>query len=207
MPSICQKLQLKAPYSLLLLNAPVHLPAAFEEEGGTVQAATTTQAQAAYDAVLLFIVTKAELDTLASQAVAALKPNGMLWIAYPKKSAGIKSDMSRDNGWETIVALGYEGVRLVAVDETWSALRFKPKAARKEPSKMGVDHPGIDRAAKTVAVPEDLQLALQQAGVAARFEQLAFTHRKEHVLAVLEAKRPETRQSRIAKVVAKLQAV
>ncbi|MEJ8758425.1 YdeI/OmpD-associated family protein [Pontibacter sp. H259] len=206
MPTIAQKLQLKAPYNLLLLNAPANLKSEFEQEGCQITEAATTTTERAYDVVQLFVTTKSELDALAPQAVAALKPNGILWVAYPKKSSGIKSDLNRDHGWETIKELGYEGVRLIAIDDTWSSLRLRHQAERKAPSTFGIDYPGIDRAAKTVTIPDDLMAALTQANVLARFEKLAFTHRKEHVVAVLEAKRPETRQSRIQKVIEKLQA-
>ncbi|MBJ6117769.1 YdeI/OmpD-associated family protein [Pontibacter sp. BT310] len=206
MPSVSQKLQLKAPYSLLLLNAPDHLKGEFEQEGGKITAVTTINTENQFDVVQLFVTTKAELDTLGPQAVRALKPGGMLWIAYPKKSSGIKSDLTRDHGWATIKGLGYEGVRQIAIDETWSSLRFKHVAERIAPSKMGVDYPGIDRVNRTVTIPEDLQQAMEQVNVQELFAKLSFTDRKEHVIAVLEAKRPETRQARISKIVAKLQA-
>lgn len=205
MPSICQKLQLKPPYSLLLLNAPDTLKSEFEQDGGKVTAATTTNAEHQFDVVQIFVTTKAELDTLGPQAVAALKPGGMLWVAYPKKTSGIKSDLTRDLGWATIKELGYEGVRLIAIDDTWSSLRFKHSSERKEPSKFGVDYPGIDRVNRTVTIPADLQQALKEANVLEQFGKLSFTNRKEHVIAVLEAKRPETRQARISKIVATLQ--
>jgi hypothetical protein len=206
MPSVSQKLQLKAPYSLLLLNAPDHLKGEFEQEGGKITAVTTISTENQFDVVQLFVTTKAELDTLGPQAVRALKPGGMLWIAYPKKSSGIKSDLTRDYGWATIKELGYEGVRQIAIDETWSSLRFKHATERTAPSKMGMDYPGIDRVNRTVTIPEDLQQAMEQANVQELFAKLSFTDRKEHVIAVLEAKRPETRQARITKIVTKLQA-
>ena len=206
MSSVCRKLQLKAPYHLLLLNASAALTAAFEEEGSTLTIAQTTNAQSTFDAVQLFVTCKAELDMLAPQAIVALRPGGMLWIAYPKKTAGITSDLTRDHGWETIKALGYEGVRQVALDDTWSALRFKHQAERSTPSRMGTDYPGIDRVTKTVTVPADLMEALQQAKLEEQFQRLSFTARKEHVVSVLDAKRPETRLSRIKKIIAQLQA-
>lgn len=59
-----------------------------------------------------------------------------------------------------------------------------------------------DAAPREVAVPKDLAAALKKAGVLATFEKLAFTHRKEHVRAIEEAKAPETRARRIEKAVA-----
>ena len=157
-----------------------------------------------YDAVQLFVQSKEELEEFGPQAVALLKPEAMLWIAYPKKSSGIKTNLNRDNGWEILFALGYSGVRQIAIDETWSALRFRHKAERNERSTFGVDIPGIDRKAKAVTIPGDMQQALEEAGLLEQFNQLAFTHRKEYVVAVLEAKRPETRAKRIKKAIDQL---
>jgi hypothetical protein len=62
----------------------------------------------------------------------------------------------------------------------------------------------LDTAPRDVEVPDDLAVALDAAGVRAVFDKLSYTHRKEHVRAVEEAKRPETRQRRIEATVAKL---
>lgn len=62
----------------------------------------------------------------------------------------------------------------------------------------------LDTEPRTVEVPDDLSKALDAAGLMVKFEALAFSHRKEHVRAINEAKTPETRQRRIEKVVATL---
>jgi hypothetical protein len=59
----------------------------------------------------------------------------------------------------------------------------------------------LDAGPRTVEVPADLAKALKAAGATEAFERLAFTHRKEHVRAVEDAKKPETRERRIAKAV------
>jgi hypothetical protein len=59
----------------------------------------------------------------------------------------------------------------------------------------------LDTAPRDVEVPEDLAAALKKARARAAFDALAFTHRKEHVRAIAEAKAPETRARRIAKAV------
>ena len=52
--------------------------------------------------------------------------DGMVWFAYPKgTSKKYKSEINRDNGWQILGELGFEGVRGVAIDEDWSALRFR----------------------------------------------------------------------------------
>ena len=60
----------------------------------------------------------------------------------------------------------------------------------------------LDTAAREVEVPADLIAALEAAGAREAFERLSYSHRKEHVRAVEEAKAPETRRRRIEKVVA-----
>ena len=60
----------------------------------------------------------------------------------------------------------------------------------------------LDAGERTVDVPEDLAEALSAAGARGAFDALAYSHRKEHVRSVTEAKKPETRAARIAKVVA-----
>ena len=63
-----------------------------------------------------------------------------------------------------------------------------------------------DEEPRVVEVPEDLRAALRAAGLLAAFEKLSYSHRREHVKAVEEAKQPQTRQRRIEKVAAALRA-
>ena len=188
----------------MILHAPEGIATALAAEGLAVTRAGEVPATGAYEAVLLFVQRSQQLEMEAPRAIALLKPSGLLWIAYPKKTSGIETDLTRDEGWRTLADLEYEPVRQVALNHIWSALRFRHRSERKTASTFGVDRPGIDRKTKTVTVPDDLQQALEEAGLSERFSQLAFTHRKEHVVAMLEAKRPETRVSRIRKVVEQL---
>ena len=64
----------------------------------------------------------------------------------------------------------------------------------------------VDTQERTVEVPEDLLAALKKAKLQSAFEKLSYSHRKEHVRSVTEAKKPETRLARIEKVIAKLSA-
>jgi len=50
-----------------------------------------------------------------------------LWFCYPKKTGKIKTDISRDIGWDTVAKLGYEGIRAISIDDTWSGMRFRPR--------------------------------------------------------------------------------
>ena len=52
--------------------------------------------------------------------------DGLLWVCYPKKSAKIESDLSRDVIWELMQDSGLRPVTQVSIDKTWSALHFRP---------------------------------------------------------------------------------
>ena len=62
----------------------------------------------------------------------------------------------------------------------------------------------VDRAERTVEVPDDLRAALADAGLTHRFDALSFSHRRETVAAITEAKKPETRARRITQAIERL---
>jgi hypothetical protein len=79
------------------------------------------------DFVHLFVKDKDELDQLTPQAIRLLKDDAIFWISYPKGSAKVKTDLNRDILWKLMERHGYEGVAMISIDETWSAMRFRPK--------------------------------------------------------------------------------
>jgi hypothetical protein len=79
-----------------------------------------------FDWVQLFVRNKAELDALAPRAARALHPESILWISFPKGSSGIQTDLTRDQGWESVQQLGLKWINLVSVNETWSAFGMRP---------------------------------------------------------------------------------
>ena len=74
----------------------------------------------------LFVKSIAELEEQGPLAIQAVKYDGLLWICYPKQTSGIKTDINRDTGWGVIQSAGLRPVTQVAIDEIWSALRFRP---------------------------------------------------------------------------------
>lgn len=75
---------------------------------------------------LLFCTSKDEVDALFGAVCQALVNDATLWFCYPKgTSKKYKSSISRDKGWETLGSYGFEPVRLISIDEDWSALRFR----------------------------------------------------------------------------------
>jgi hypothetical protein len=88
------------------------------------------------DFVHLFVKDEAGLDMFVPKALGSLKDDGIFWVSYPKGSAKVKTDLNRDMLWKLMEKHGFEGVAMVSIDETWSAMRFRPKdkvgKARKE---------------------------------------------------------------------------
>ena len=75
--------------------------------------------------VLTFVRSQAEVQRLAPAALRAVAADGLLWFAYPKKSGMLKSDLSRDSGWEPVFENGFDSVAQISIDETWTGFRFR----------------------------------------------------------------------------------
>jgi hypothetical protein len=159
-----------------------------------------------YDYVQMFAAGVADVERLAPLALRAVKADGLLWLSYPKGTSKIKTDLNRDRGWTVVHEAGWEGVALVSVDETWSAMRFRPLGASEKPRVTPAERreARIESAAP-LDTPDDLREALDANGEAAAFfGKLAPSHKKEYILWITEAKRPETRLARVEKTIEKL---
>ncbi|MBI4287800.1 MAG: hypothetical protein HY671_05160 [Chloroflexi bacterium] len=123
--SLAKKLLIKPGQRVAIMNAPAGYLARLGELPAGVQVSESLTGQ--FDLVLAFCKNSKELEALALKLKAALKPNGILWIAYPKQSAKVVTDLNRDVLRGLADTRGLTGVSLVSIDETWSAMRFKPK--------------------------------------------------------------------------------
>lgn len=121
---LTEKLGLKGQLRALIMNAPK----GYRTLLGPLPPDITvnTKASGRYDFVHLFVTNQAELATLGPAALAAVKPMAIFWISYPKQGSGVESDITRDHGWDLISKAGFETVSQVAVNDIWSALRFRP---------------------------------------------------------------------------------
>ena len=84
------------------------------------------EAEGAYDHVLLFVHNIGELKEYAPAVIKTNKFDCVMWVAYPKRSAGIQTDINRDTGWEVMERSRLRPVTQVAIDTTWSAKGFRP---------------------------------------------------------------------------------
>lgn len=103
------------PPGYLKLLAPLH-------HGRNV----SSRAAGIYPFVQVFATRLSEISTFAGRVSKHAAPNALVWISYPKKTSKVAGDLSRDVVREAMSAAGWRAVSIVAIDEIWSALRFRP---------------------------------------------------------------------------------
>lgn len=126
MTPLFKKLNFKQQQAVFILNAP----AEFEGEMQAMQQDTTIRktvaATSEVEFVLAFVKTKTEIDQTIAAVRDRLKGDATVWFAYPKgTSKKYKAEINRDQGWEILGKSGFEAVRQVAIDNDWSAVRFR----------------------------------------------------------------------------------
>jgi hypothetical protein len=128
MPSVFAKLNLKDQSEILIVAAP----SSFEPE---IQALTgvsirrDARSAKSIDFALVFVTTRAAVDAAIKLIAGKAAGDVVLWFAYPKgTSKRYASEINRDTGWDSLSSAGFETVRLVAIDQDWSALRFRRTA-------------------------------------------------------------------------------
>jgi hypothetical protein len=108
-----------------VLNAP----ASFEPEIAALRGVTILRSlkpARALHFALAFVTQQQEVDRLVPALAKAAAGDAILWFAYPKQSSRkYKSEINRDRGWQGLRDLGFDTVRGIAIDEDWSALRFR----------------------------------------------------------------------------------
>ncbi len=208
---LAKKLQVKAGKCWLLFNAPANYLTLLEPL--PPGASLSYQAKGTFDGVLLFVRDRAELIENLKAVAPVLRPDTIFWIIYPKKSSGIKSDLEMTTGWDELGKYGYGGVAAAAVNETWTALRFKLTDQTKTSDtcnseiKQNEYSAFVDVDNKIVTLPPEIKAALENNQHAlANYEKLSYSNRKEYVLWILTAKQEKTRSERLVKLVEKLAA-
>ena len=125
MPLLWEKLNLGERREILVVNAPKSFAAELE----TLQQVRIQRRIAAIKQLtfaLAFVVKQTELNRLSAAIAAKATGDAVIWFAYPKgTSKRYTCDFNRDTGWDVLRASGFDTVRQVAIDEDWSALRFR----------------------------------------------------------------------------------
>src|SRR5499426_4639316 len=125
MSIIFNKLNLKSQTEILVLNAPE----SFEPELAALNNVIIRRNVGDVKEIafsLAFVTRQKEVDAIAKTVARKATGDAIVWFAYPKgTSKKYQCEFNRDTGWAALGEAGFEGVRMVAIDEDWSALRFR----------------------------------------------------------------------------------
>jgi hypothetical protein len=125
MATLFEKLNLRNQQEILVLQAPE----SFEPELARLPLMTIhrhLESLADIRFSLAFVTRQSEVDALAPRIASCAKGDATVWFAYPKgTSKKYKCDFNRDTGWHALKAAGFDTVRAIAIDEDWTALRFR----------------------------------------------------------------------------------
>lgn len=152
MSDVFKKLNLGGQAVIRVLDAPD----SFEQELAKLSGVDVKRALGPNDRTtfaLAFVQTQQALDTASARMTRAADGDAILWIAYPKgTSKHYRCEFNRDSGWTVLGGAGFEPVRQVAIDEDWSALRFRRvehiTSLKRDPSRA-LSASGWSRAAAT----------------------------------------------------------
>ena len=117
-----KKLGIKDGFRVALLHVPTDVTAELRAAFGKCQ--IVKPAQGALDFAFLFAKSRTELERKIMTVARALAPAGMLWIAWPKKSSGVSSDLDENIVRGTGLGAGLVDIKVCAVTEVWSGLKF-----------------------------------------------------------------------------------
>lgn len=126
--ALFKKLNLKDQTDIAVLQAPKSFDAALAElKGVAVRRKLARGSKITFG--IGFAITQKELDAVSASLTTAADGDAVVWIAYPKQtSKKYACEFNRDSGWTTLGDAGFETVRMVAIDDDWSALRFRRSA-------------------------------------------------------------------------------
>lgn len=117
------KLFIKENYKVVLVNAPSEYQSRLTPlpEGVTITDEVITDA----DFIQVFFIECEEMEQQLESLTKNLKPEGWLWVSYPKGSSKVKTDINRDSIWEYGKGLGLKAVHQISIDDIWSSMRFR----------------------------------------------------------------------------------
>jgi len=120
---IARKLQIKPGQRIKAVNPPGDYAALV---GGLPEGAYVVPESALdADVVHVFVRDQEELGEIWPGVASGLRPDTTLWTSYPRARPGVDTDINRDRGWAIIRADGFDPVSQVAIDDVWSALRWR----------------------------------------------------------------------------------
>jgi hypothetical protein len=207
--TISDKLKIKAGYTLLTLNEP----SGFQKGlNGLPKGVKVIESGKDYNQVHWFVLNRAQLEKEMSKVMKLVKPEVTVWVYYPKGTSKVQTDLTRDKGWDCLLAEGDKltWISLISFDDTWSVFGFRAKteADKKKETKPKEEREifkWVNPQTKEITLPDDLAAALKKNKKASEFfNTLSFTNKKEFIEWVVTAKREETRKERVEGTIERL---
>jgi hypothetical protein len=126
MKKLVEKLNYKGQERIAVINADENFTVSLSKELINVSIDKEIDPRYPYSFIIIFVRNISEIESISPLALHNLMADGVLWFCYPKKtSKNFKSDITRDHGWKSLNDSGLHGIRMVTVDDDWSALRFR----------------------------------------------------------------------------------
>ena len=125
--TILEKLGLKNEKNILIQG----LPSSIEKQFSKLSFAknlTPLLRSRKIDFALIFAVSESQLNLILEDIMPALKEDSKLWVAYPKLTSKITTDLNRENSWNKLVDAEYENAEQVSLDHVWHAAFFRKNA-------------------------------------------------------------------------------
>jgi len=122
--SLLEKLQLSDEKNLLIQGLPSSIEKQFVKLSFSKNVTPLLRSRK-IDFALVFAVSQKQLVGILNDVVPVLQPDAKLWIAYPKPISKLSRGLCRDKNWDFVSDHGFEAVRMIALDNVWSAAWFK----------------------------------------------------------------------------------
>jgi hypothetical protein len=119
---LAKKLGIKEGSRIALVNGPKDFESTLEQLPDGVE--FVKRPTKPLDIILFFVLTERALARDFAKLASRLIANGMIWIAWPKKSSGVATDLSFERVQRIGLDAGLVDVKICAIDETWSGLKF-----------------------------------------------------------------------------------
>jgi len=126
MKTLLEKLNFKGQLRIAVINAEEHFFKAISKELKGILTDREIDQRCPYEFMIFFVRSVKEVEHFVPIALHNLTADGILWFCYPKKSSKkYSSGLERDRGWKALNEYGFYGIRMVSIDEDWSAMRFR----------------------------------------------------------------------------------
>lgn len=160
------------------------------------------------DFALVFAINNQQLNKILDEVLTAFKENTNFWIAFPKSSSKIISDLNRDNTWDYLTNIDFKIAKLIDLDHVWGAYKFHKKGidySLPVAAESQQEYLIADSQYKIQHIPFELEKLLDRNEISKRFfMSLTASEQKKFIDWIFKAKKKETQEKRIIAILDKL---